>query len=88
VIMAHTLACRRRKVVEIRNRLPDKYITGLERNQLIASCCRHPEEHEVEAFYSCDDELDKRTPDIYIFHCTCGRRHTYFCVGTGPRATW
>lgn len=54
------------------------YESNLEHNQLIASCCRHPENHEVEARKSHPDE---KAPDIYIFHCTCGRKHRVFCVG-------
>jgi len=54
------------------------YERNLEQNQLIAACCRHPENHDIEAWKSHPDEL---TPDIYIFHCTCGRKHTVFCVG-------
>jgi hypothetical protein len=55
------------------------YETNMEHNQLIASCCRHPENHEVEAMKSHPEE---RVPDIYVFHCTgCGRKHRVFCVG-------
>lgn len=61
--------------------LPVKYIQALEQNQLIASCCRHPENHEIEAFYSSDADRDRGVPDIYIFYCTCGRKHRRFCVG-------
>lgn len=73
------LACPRVRVSE----LPDgflklKWIEHLEHNQKIASCCRHPENHEVEAFKSHPAE---QAPDIYIFHCTCGRKHRFFCVG-------
>jgi hypothetical protein len=37
--------------------LKQNHIEHLEHNQLIASCCRHPENHEVEAFKSHPDEL-------------------------------
>ncbi len=60
---------------------PVKYIEALEQNQKISSCCRHPENHELEAWYSSDEDRDKGIPDIYIFHCTCGRQHRRFCVG-------
>jgi hypothetical protein len=76
--MAHILACKRHPVKKLMGLLPVKYIEALEQNQLIAHCCRHPENHEVEAFYSSEKE---KAPDIYIFHCTCGRQHRRFCVG-------
>lgn len=69
----------RRKVADFpEGFLKQKHIEGLEQNQLIQSCCRHPENHEVEALKSHPDEP---APDIYIFHCTCGRKHRFFCVG-------
>lgn len=62
------------------------YEKNLEQNQQIASCCRHPENHEIEARKSHPDEV---APDIYVFHCECGRKHRVFCVGTGDeRPTW
>ena len=71
-----------------RNRLPLKFVTALEQNQQIASCCRHPENHDIEAWFSCEAEEAKGVPDIYILHCTCGRRHVRFCVGGGVRPFW
>ena len=68
--MPHILACPRVKVASCPARLPAKYIENLEQNQLIESCCRHPENHEVEAWFSCEDERPKGTPDIYKFYCT------------------
>ena len=66
--------------------IPTKYFEALEHNQMIASCCRHPENHDIEALKSHPDEP---APDIYIFHCTCGRKHRRFCVGlTDTRPTW
>jgi hypothetical protein len=79
--MAHHLACPRIAVPKVAAILPIKYIEALEHNQKIASCCRHPENHEIEAWYSSEADRDKGVPDIYIFHCTCGRRHVRFCVG-------
>jgi hypothetical protein len=79
--MAHHLACKRIKAASIKALLPVKYFESLEQNQKIASCCRHPENHEVEAWYSSETDRDKGIPDIYKFHCTCGRVHTRFCVG-------
>lgn len=58
--------------------IPEKFKNYLEHNQKIASCCRHPENHDIEALKSHPEEP---APDIYIFHCTCGRKHRIFCVG-------
>jgi hypothetical protein len=58
--------------------LKSSHIEALEHNQKIRSCCRHPENHEVEGLKSHPDEPAQ---DIYIFHCTCGRKHRFFCVG-------
>lgn len=54
------------------------YESNLEHNQLIAHCCRHPENHMIEALKSHPEE---RLPDIYIFHCDCGRKHRWFMAG-------
>lgn len=80
-------ACPRVKVEEFPDGfLKSSHIEGMEHNQKIASCCRHPENHEVEAFKSHPEE---QAPDIYIFHCKCGKRHTFFCVGkTDERPVW
>jgi hypothetical protein len=83
--VAQVLACPRIKVPLVMNMLPARYIEALEQNQKIASCCRHPEDHEIEAWYSTQEEAAKGIPDIYIFHCTCGRKHRRFCVGTGSK---
>lgn len=84
--MSHIVACVRVKVPECPARLPTKWIEDLEQNQQIASCCRHPENHEIEAFYSSEDwkngpDGQSNPPDIYIFYCTCGRKHRRFCTG-------
>jgi len=72
-------ACPRVKVADLpEGFLKKNHIEALEQNQKIASCCRHPENHEVEARKSHPDE---GAPDIYVFHCTCGRKHRFFCVG-------
>ncbi len=86
--MSHILACKRHPVAKLQHLLPAKYIESLEQNQKIASCCRHPENHEIEAWYSCEAERDKGVPDIYINYCTCGRKHRRFCVGSGERPFW
>lgn len=73
------LACPRVKVADLpEGHLKQSHIAHLEQNQKISSCCRHPENHEVEAFKSHPDE---KAPDIYVFHCPCGRKHRFFCVG-------
>jgi hypothetical protein len=58
--------------------LKPKHIASLEQDQKLASCCRHPENHKVKAKKSHPDE---KCADIYIFYCTCGRKHRFFCVG-------
>jgi hypothetical protein len=80
-------ACPRVKVADLpEGFLPQRFFDALEQNQKIASCCRHPENHEIEALKSHPDE---KAPDIYIFHCTCGRKHRRFCVGqTDERPSW
>jgi len=84
---SHVLACPRTKVGDWMG-LPIHYIEALEHNQQIAHCCRHPENHDIEAWFSNEKEEANGTPDIYIFHCTCGRQHTRFCVGGGVRPVW
>lgn len=80
------IACERIAVSKLGDLIPLKYIEALEQNQLISSCCRHPENHDIEAGYSSPEET---VPDIYIFHCTCGRKHTRLCVGNGDvRPFW
>ncbi len=82
----HVQVCKRYPVAKLFGLLPVKYIEALEQNQKIASCCRHPENHDIEAFKSRPGE---DAPDIYVFHCTCGRKHTRFCVGGGDvRPVW
>ncbi len=80
-------ACPRVKVADLpEGHLPKKYIEVLEQNQMLKSCCRHPENHEVEARKTHPDEP---APDIYIFYCTCGRVHRRLCVGkTDTRPVW
>jgi hypothetical protein len=83
-------ACPRVKVSDFpEGFIPPKYYeSNLEQNQLLSSCCRHPEDHEIEARKSHPDE---EAPDIYIFHCTCGRRHVRWLLGVVddvPRPIW
>ncbi len=80
-ILPETLvpACPRVRVVDLpEGFLKQNHIDALEQNQSIASCCRHPEDHEVEALKSHPSE---KAPDIYVFHCSCGRKHRFLCVG-------
>jgi hypothetical protein len=88
--MAHVLACPRVKVSTLEGLIPQRFIEALEHNQQISSCCRHPENHEIEAWHSNEQEAEaKKAPDIYIFHCPCGRAHRRFCVGGGDvRPVW
>ncbi len=80
-------ACPRVRVADLpEGFLKQNHIEHLEHNQQIASCCRHPENHEVEAFKSYPDEA---APDIYVFHCQCGRKHRFLCVGlSDERPYW
>lgn len=81
-----TLACKRYPVAKLRGLIPARFLEALEHNQMIASCCRHPENHEIEAFKSRTEET---APDVYIFHCRCGRQHRRFCIGGGDeRPFW
>lgn len=82
-------ACKRVKVEEVAPgvmmagpvRIPQKFIEALEQNQQIASCCRHPENHDFSAWYSSAADQALGVPDVYLFHCTCGRVHRRFMVG-------
>jgi hypothetical protein len=82
-------ACPRVKMSDLpKGWIPSRlYERNLEQNQQIAGCCRHPENHDIEARKSHSDEP---APDIYIFHCNeCQRKHRVFCVGTGDeRPMW
>ena len=88
----HKLAC---KKVKVKNpardvwtvggaKMPLRYAEALEHNQMIASCCRHPENHQMDAWFSTPEQAQKGVPDIYRFHCTCGRVHSRYCVGGNP----
>lgn len=80
-------ACPRVRVADLpEGHLKKSHIEHLEQNQMIASCCRHPENHEVEARKSHPSE---QAPDIYLFHCKCGKTHPFFCVGQhDERPVW
>lgn len=84
------IACPRVKVGDLPvGWIPPRYYEkNLEQNQLLASCCRHPENHEVEARKSHPDE---EAPDIYVFYCTCGKKHVRWLLGdveTVHRPMW
>ena len=80
------LACKRHPVKKLRGLIPDRFLEALEHNQQIASCCRHPEDHDIEAFRS---RAEETAPDIYVFHCRCGKQHRRFCIGGGDeRPVW
>lgn len=84
--MNHIVACPRYPVAKLGGLIPLKFIEAMEQNQQISSCCRHPENHDIEALKSNENEP---VPDIYIFHCTCGKQHRRFCVGGGDaRPFW
>lgn len=81
------LACKRHPVAKLKGLIPEKFLEALEYNQMIASCCRHPENHDIEAFRS---RAEETAPDVYVFHCNgCGRKHRRFCLGGGDeRPFW
>ncbi len=84
-------ACPRVPVTECPVRIPTKWIEDLEQNQKIPSCCRHPENHDIQAFYSSAEDEAKGAPDIYWFICKGNHElepgvfgeavHRRFCVG-------
>ena len=88
----HRLACPRVKVADCPVKIPLKFIEALEQNQLLSSCCRHPENHEIVAYHSPTAErtADGRlVPDIYIFICDqCKRLHRRVMLGGGERIGW
>ena len=67
--------------------LPEAFLLPMENNQLLRSCCRHPENHSIEGWKSHPREP---APDIYIFYCDCcNREQRIFCVGeTDLRPIW
>ena len=80
------LVCKRYPVAKLRGLIPPRFLEALEHNQMIASCCRHPEDHDIEAFKS---RAEETAPDIYVFHCRCGKQHRRFCIGGGDeRPMW
>ena len=86
--MFYAAAAPRVAVAKCPARLPIRFIEALEHNQQIPSCCRHPENHEISAWFSNEEERTKGTPDIYVLHCPCGRNHYRAMYGEGPRPVW
>lgn len=78
-------ACPRVKLTVLGKLIPDRFREGLEQNQLLASCCRHPENHDIEAFRSKESEA---APDVYILYCPCGRKHIRWMCADGIRPVW
>lgn len=73
------VSCPRVKVGDLpEGFLKKNHIERLEHDQTLPSCCRHPERHEVEGRKSHPDEP---VTDVYVFYCSCGKRHRFFCVG-------
>lgn len=67
------LVCKRRPVASFpQGYIPWQMMEPMEHNQTIASCCRHPENHDIEAWKS---NPSLKGPDQYIFICSCGKKH-------------
>jgi hypothetical protein len=83
----HIIACARTKISvllkspALRAPLTRFIERTLMHNQMVRSCCRDAESHEIEAWYSSAEDASKGVPDIYVVICGCGRWHRYFCVG-------
>lgn len=76
----HILACPRSPVTGLLHALPDRYVEGFQNHP--NACCKEAANLEAEAWWSCEAEKAKGTPDIYKFHCSeCGDCHVRFCVG-------
>ena len=54
--MFYAAAAPRVAVAKCPARLPIRFIEALEHNQQIPSCCRHPENHEISAWFSNEEE--------------------------------
>ena len=68
------------------NHIPLRWVERLEHDQLLRSCCRHPENMEIEGFKSHPEEL---MPDVFKMYCRCGRTHHFFFVGEeGETPRW
>jgi hypothetical protein len=66
-------ACPRRPVASFApGFIPWQMFEPMEHNQKIRSCCRHPENHDVEAYKS---NPGLKGPDQFVFICKCGKKH-------------
>jgi hypothetical protein len=85
----NVLACQRVPVRQVIHLLPGKYLRALEQNQNIKSCCRHPENHTIDARYTSPKQAATGVPDIIVFYCACGCIHRRPMFGTGDvRPKW
>ena len=72
-----------------RNLLPLKFVERLEQDQTLSHCCRHPENHSIEAWFTTAIDELRGTPDLYLLRCTCRRVHKRLMCGDGQiRPVW
>lgn len=87
--VGHTLICPEVKAEGGPAKIPDKWwdtFTNPIRHNLLEECCRRKDTKTITAFRS---NRRQYAPDVYIFKCTCGRKHPIFCVGGGDtRPVW
>lgn len=92
---AHILACDRRPVAEVLHVMPQRWLDGFLNHP--KDCCKDYRNLDIEAWYSSQNEINRTlahqvmagvpldqargVPDIYKFHCSCGKSHVRFCVG-------
>lgn len=74
-------------VAKLLRQIPPKFLEQVTANATRA-CCKEPVKHDIEVFYSSERDRDLGIPDIYVLHCTCGRKHRRFMVGGGARPGW
>lgn len=82
-----TVACARARVADLVHVIPPRWIFADAVNNISkreAACCRDVLSHDIEAFYTCLDEMTRETPDLYVTHCKCGRKHRRAMVGEAP----
>lgn len=70
----------KRPVKQVLDRLSAKMIAAIEDNAGLKPCCRKAKDHEVEFFETATQKPDIG-PDMAVFTCACGARHTRFGVG-------
>lgn len=78
----HFVVCPRSPVSDWLSVLPAKYVKSLEANETLRPCCRNAVDHEIEAFSTNENDKQRGIPDLYVFHCKCGRKHRRLCGGT------